>query len=100
MLCESLTRGRLNADQIVENINKLFQGMIIRQLGVEQIKEKIRQHVASGQIANIEAWKQLLDEEIYNSEFGQTSRALVGEAMDDAKANYNDQTLPLLSLFR
>jgi len=98
MLCESLTRGRLNADQIVENINKLFQGMIIRQLGVEQIKEKIRQHVASGQIANIEAWKQLLDEEIYNSEFGQTSRALVGEAMDDAKANYNDQTLPLLSL--
>jgi len=98
MLCESLARGRLNADQIVENINKLFQGMIIRQLGVEQIKEKIRQHVASGQIANIEAWKQLLDEEIYNSEFGQTSRALVGEAMDDAKANYNDQTLPLLSL--
>jgi len=98
MLCESLTRGRLNADQIVENINKLFQGMIIRQLGVEQIKEKIRQHVASGQIANIEAWKQLLDEEIYNSEYGQTSRALVGEAMDDAKANYNDQTLPLLSL--
>lgn len=98
MLCESLTRGRLNADQIVENINKLFQGMIIRQLGVEQIKEKIRQHVASGQIANIEAWKQLLDEEIYNSEFGQTSRALVGEAMDDAKANYNDQTLPLLCL--
>ena len=98
MLCDSLTRGRLNADQIVENINKLFQGMIIRQLGVEQIKEKIRQHIASGQIANIEAWKQLLDEEIYNSEYGQTSRALVGEAMDDAKANYNDQTLPLLSL--
>ena len=98
MLCDSLTRGRLNADQIVENINKLFQGMIIRQLGVEQIKEKIRQHIASGQIANIEAWKQLLDEEIYNSEYGQTSRALVGEAMDDAKENYNDQTLPLLSL--
>lgn len=40
MLCESLTRGRLDADQIVENINKLFRGMLIRQFGIDQITEK------------------------------------------------------------
>ena len=97
-LCDSITRGRLNADQIVENINKLFQGMLIRQFGVDQIKEKVRSRIASGQVADIEGWKTFINDEIYNSEYGQTSRALVGEAMQDAKANYNDQTLPLLSL--
>ena len=98
ILCDSVTRGRLNADQIVENINKLFQGMLIRQFGVDQIKEKVRDRIASGQVTDIEGWKTFLNNEIYNSEYGQTSRALVGEAMQDAKANYNDQTLPLLSL--
>ena len=97
-LCDSITRGRLNADQIVENINKLFQGMLIRQFGVDQIKEKVRSRIASGQVTDIEGWKTFLNDEIYNSEYGQTSRALVGEAMQDARANYNDQTLPLLSL--
>ena len=98
MLCESLTRGRLDADQIVENINKLFRGMLIRQFGVDQITEKVRSRVVSGQVADIEGWKNFLNDEIYNSEYGQTSRALVQDAMQDAKANYNDQTLPLLSL--
>ena len=98
MLCDSITRGRLNSDQIVENINKLFQGMLIRQFGVDQIKEKVRSRIASGQVADIEGWKTFINDEIYNSEYGQTSRALVSEAMQDAKANYNDQTLPLLSL--
>jgi hypothetical protein len=98
MLCDSLTRGRLDADQIVENINKLFQGMVVRTLGVDVIKQKISQHIASGRIADIEGWKNLLYNDIYNSEYGQTSRALVNEAMQDAQANYGDQTLPLLSL--
>ena len=98
ILCDSLTRGKLNADQIVENINKFFQGMLIRTIGVDQIKEKIRSRVASGQVADIEGWKTFINDEIYNSEYGKTSRELVGEAMQDAKANYNDQTLPLLAL--
>ena len=98
ILCDSLTRGRLNADQIVENINKFFQGMLIRQVGVDQITEKVRSRVASGPVADIEGWKTFVNDEIYNSEYGKTSRELVGEAMQDAKANYNDQTLPLLSL--
>ena len=98
ILCDSVTRGRLNADQIVENINKLFQGMLIRQLGVDQIKEKVRSRIASGQATDIEGWKTFINDEIYNSEYGRTSRALVNEAMQDARTNYNDQTLPLLSL--
>ena len=49
-------------------------------------------------MADIEGWKNFVNEEIYNSEFGQTTKALVTNAMQDAKANYNDQTLPLLSL--
>ena len=69
-LCESITRGRLNADQIVENINKLFQGMLIRQFGVDQIKEKVRSRIASGQVTDIEGWKTFLNDEIYNSEYG------------------------------
>lgn len=98
VLCETVTRGRLNSDQIVENINKLFQGMLIRQFGVDQIKEKVKSRISSGQVTDIEGWKTFLNDEIYNSEYGQTSRALVNEAMQDARTNYNDQTLPLLSL--
>ncbi len=98
VLCESFTRGRLNADQILENINNLFQGMLVRQIGIDEVKEKIKSRVFSSQVTDIEGWKQFLNDEIYNSKYGQTSRALVGEAMQDAKANYNDQTLPLLSL--
>ena len=98
VLCETVTRGKLNSDQIVENINKLFQGMLIRQFGVDQIKEKVKSRISSGQVTDIEGWKTFLNDEIYNSEYGQTSRALVNEAMQDARTNYNDQTLPLLSL--
>lgn len=98
VLCETVTRGKLNSDQIVENINRLFQGMLIRQFGVDQIKEKVKSRISSGQVADIEGWKTFLKDEIYNTEYGQTSRALVNEALQDAKTNYNDQTLPLLSL--
>ena len=72
--------------------------MLIRQIGIEEIKEKIKSRVFSSQVTDIEGWKKFLNDEIYNSEYGQTSRALVGEAMQDAKTNYNDQTLPILSL--
>ena len=97
-LCDSIFRGKLDADQIVANINKLFQGMLIRKLSIDQIKEKISSRVASGQITDLNGLKQFLDEEIINSEYTKTCQELVGEAMQDAQTNYNDQTLPLLSL--
>ena len=97
-LCDSIFRGKLDADQIVANINKLFQGMVIRRFSIDQIKEKVRSRLASGQITDLNGLKQLLDEEIINSEYTKTCQELVSEAMKDAQANYNDQTLPLLSL--
>ena len=90
--------GKVKADQIVENINKFFQGLLIRKIDIDQIKNKVRSLIASGQLTDIEGGKAFLNDQIYNSEYGQTSQALVDEAMQDANENYNDQTLPLLSL--
>ena len=97
-LCDSIFRGKLDADKIVENINKLFQGMIIRKLNIDQIKENVRSRVVSGQITDVQGLEKLLREEILNSEYTKTCQELVGEAMQDAQRNYNDQTLPLLCL--
>ena len=97
-ICQSVTRNILNADLILENINKFFSGLVIRQLGIDTIVEKVKQFIMSGQATNTQAWQSFLNQEIYNSQFAQTSQAFVGEAMNDAQANYGDQTLPLLSL--
>ena len=96
--CNPAKFSRLDADQILANINKLFTGMLIRGSEVGQIKEKVRQRIQSGQVADIEGWKNFIYQEIYNSEFGKTSQALVSSAMQDAQTNYNDRTLPLLCL--
>lgn len=97
-LCDSIFRGKLDADKIVENINKLFQGMVIRKLKIDEIKEKVRSQVVSGNITDVNGLKKLLEDEILNSEYTKTCKELVIEAMDDAEKNYNDKTLPLLSL--
>jgi len=98
IICDSISRYKLDADQILANLNQLFQGMLIRSSGVDQIKERVVSRIKSKDVADIEGWKNFVNEEIYNSEFGQTTKALVTNAMQDAKANYNDQTLPLLCL--
>lgn len=96
--CNPAKLSRLNVDQILTNINRLFTGMLIRGTDIEQIKGKIISRIQSGQIADIEGWKNFINGEIYNSEFSKTTQALVSSAMQDAKTNYNDQTLPLLCL--
>lgn len=98
IICDSISRYKLDADQILANLNQLFQGMLIRSSGVDQIKERVVSRIKSKDVADIEGWKNFVNEEIYNSEFGQTTKALVTNAMQDAKTNYNDQTLPLLCL--
>ena len=97
-VCDTISRAKLDADQILENINKFFQGMLIRSTDIDQIKERVRTRLLSKEVTDIEGWKNFVNEEIYNSEFGQTTKAVVTSAMQDAKANYNDQTLPLLCL--
>ena len=97
-VCDTISRIRLNPDEILSNLNNFFQGMLIRTSGIDQIKERVLARITSKQVTDIEGWKNFVNEEIYNSEFGQTTKALVTTAMQDAKTNYNDQTLPLLSL--
>ena len=98
-VCDTIQRTvRLDPDQILSNLNNFFQGMLIRTSGIDQIKERVLSRLTSKQVVDIEGWKNFVNEEIYNSEFGQTTKAVVTTAMQDAKANYNDQTLPLLSL--
>ena len=96
--CDPILHSKLDPELILSNINRLFTGMLIRGSDIGQIKEKIRQRIQNNQVANIEGWKNFVNEEIYNSEFSQTTRALVSAAMQDAQANYNDATLPLLCL--
>ena len=97
-LCASLTRSFLNIDKILENINRFFAGLVIRQLGIDKVVEKVKQFITSGQATNSQAWSSFLNEEIYNSNFSQTSQAFVIESMNDAQNTYGDQLLPLLSL--
>ena len=97
-ICDTIQRVRLDPDQILANLNKFFQGMLIRTSGIDQIKERVLARITSRQVTDIEGWKNFINEEIYNSEFGQTTKAVVTTAMQDAQTNYNDQTLPLLSL--
>ena len=97
-VCDTISRIRLNPDEILSNLNNFFQGMLIRTSGIDQIKDRVLARITSKQVTDIEGWKNFVNEEIYNSEFGQTTKALVTTAMQDAKTNYNDQTLPLLSL--
>ena len=98
IICDSISRLKLDPDQILANLNSLFQGMLIRTSGIDQIKERVKSRLLSKDVADIEGWKTFINEEIYNSQFGQTTKALVTSAIQDAKTNYNDQTLPLLSL--
>ena len=97
-LCDKISRITIDPDEVLANINKFFQGMLIRTLGIDQIKEQVLARISSRQAFDIEGWKNFIIQEIYNSEFGQTTRAVVAAAMQDAQTNYNDQTLPLLSL--
>ena len=96
--CNPAKLTRLNVDEIIKNINKLFSGMLIKGTDISHIKEKIRSRIQSGQVQDIEGWKNFINQEIYNSEFVKTTQALVSSAMKDAKDNYNDQTLPLICL--
>lgn len=97
--CYDEAKGILNVDRILENMTNFFKGLAIRQLGIDKLQDKIKAQLFSGKATNVEEWKKFFGEEIINSEFTNTSKEVVKVAMDDAKTNYNDQTLPLLALF-
>ena len=92
------TEDMIPTEKITATIDKFFKDLAIRKMGVDDLKTKLKSRIFSTKVVDIEGWKGFLNEEIVNSEFGQTSKMVVNSAMDDAKNNYNDQTLPFTTL--
>ena len=95
----SCLSSTLTADEVTKNINKFFKNLIIRGLKLEEIKEKIVNLLFSRKFFDFDSWKNLLKENILNSEAVQTSNKVVEKAVSDAKEIYNDSTLPFIALF-
>ena len=97
VICNS-PRKKLDIEQILANINKFFEGMFIRSSDIKKIMPEIRDSIYYKNEENIKFWEKFLNEELNNSEFGQTTKAFVTSAVEEAKTNYNDPNLPLLCL--
>ena len=89
----------LSADEITKNINRFFMKFLIRGLKLDEIKEKVIQLVFSNKVLDLEAWEKLLKETILDSEAVKTSNKVVKMALSQAKEEYNDPTLPFISLY-
>lgn len=89
----------LSADEITKNINKFFMRLLIRGLKLDEIKEKVIQLVFSNKVLDLEAWEKLLKETILDSEAVKTSNKVVKIALSQAKEEYDDPTLPFISLY-
>ena len=89
----------LSADEITKNINKFFMKLLIRGLKLDEIKDKVVQLVFSNKVLDLEAWEKLLKETILDSEAVQTSNKVVKIALSQAKEEYDDPTLPFISLY-
>ena len=95
----SCLETQLSADEITKNINKFFMKLLIRGLKLDEIKEKVIQLVFSNKVLDLEAWEKLLKETILDSEAVKTSNKVVKIALSQAKEEYDDPTLPFISLY-
>ena len=95
----SCLETQLSADEITKNINKFFMKLLIRGLKLDEIKEKVIQLVFSNKVLDLEAWEKLLKETILDSEAVKTSNKVVKMALSQAKEEYDDPTLPFISLY-
>ena len=89
----------LSSDEITKNINKFFMKLLIRGLNLDELKDKVVQLVFSNKVLDLEAWEKLLKETILDSEAVQTSNKVVKMALSQAKEEYDDPTLPFISLY-
>lgn len=93
---EARSRVDLETSQIIEEINGFFTKMKVRNFPIEKLCNKIVTTLS--QTSDIQEWKKLLREELFNSDYNSTVNDLVNLAMDDAKNGHGDQLLPFLSL--
>ena len=96
---QACLESSLSADDITKNLNRFFMNLIIRGLKLEEIKDKVVQLLFSNKALDLDAWENLLKENILNNEAVQTSNKVVKMALYDAKDNYGDSTLPFISLY-
>lgn len=73
--------------------------LLIRTLNLDEIKEKVVKLLFSSKALDLDEWEKLLKENILDNEAVQTSNKVVKTALDDAKAQYGDSTLPFISLY-
>ena len=102
VFCDSLQAcldSTLSAEDITKNINKFFMNLLIRTLNLDEIKEKVVKLLFSSKALDLDEWEKLLKENIIDNEAVQTSNKVVKTALDDAKAQYGDSTLPFISLY-
>ena len=102
VFCDSLQAcldSTLSAEDITKNINKFFMNLLIRTLNLDEIKEKVVKLLFSSKALDLDEWEKLLKENIIDNEAVQTSNKVVKIALDDAKAQYGDSTLPFISLY-
>ena len=102
VFCDSLQAcldSTLSAEDITKNINKFFMNLLIRALNLDEIKEKVVKLLFSSKALDLDEWEKLLKENILDNEAVQTSNKVVKTALDDAKAQYGDSTLPFISLY-
>jgi uncharacterized protein (UPF0297 family) len=102
VFCDSLQAcldSTLSAEDITKNINKFFMNLLIRTLNLDEIKEKVVKLLFSSKALDLDEWEKLLKENILDNEAVQTSNKVVKTALDDAKAQYGDSTLPFISLY-
>lgn len=96
--CYSTQPKKLDAEQIIANINQLFQGMCIRTSDFNKIRIEVRDSIYYKTEENIKHWEKFRNEQISNSEYNQTKKALVASAIEESKNNYKDPNLSLIIL--
>lgn len=98
--CNLTSKNKLDAELIVENINKFFQEMKIRRKKMSSIYPEIRDTIYynTHNEDKIKYFEELVKKEIFNLEFLDTSKDLSSSAMKEANSNYKDPKLPLLCL--
>ena len=89
----------LSAEDITKNINTFFLKLLIRGLKLDEIKDKVIKLVFSNKVLDLEAWESLLKETILDNEAVKTSNKVVKMALSQAKEEYDDPTLPFISLY-
>jgi hypothetical protein len=96
-ICDSVVQSLLSPERICENINRFFTGLAIKALGIDQLKSSVINFLRQGNALSVDSWRNFLDQQINNTTYGRTSKMVVNAAFENARQNYNDQTLPLLT---